>query len=90
MVRKTTPQAGNRTKRKVVRALPRAFEPPAVDVASSIDDILARHPAAQAVFVALPPSHRREFIDWVKQARQQSTRLRRLDKMIQMLLAKRL
>ncbi|MGE5228324.1 MAG: YdeI/OmpD-associated family protein [Deltaproteobacteria bacterium] len=34
---------------------------------------------AAAAFAALPPSHRREYIDWILEARRPETRARRVE-----------
>lgn len=36
-------------------------------------------PEAAAAFTALPPSHRREYIDWILSARRPETRMRRVE-----------
>lgn len=36
-------------------------------------------PEAEAAFAALPPSHRREFVDWILSARRPETRARRVE-----------
>ena len=36
-------------------------------------------PEAAAAFAALPPSHRREYIDWILEARRPETRMRRVE-----------
>ena len=36
-------------------------------------------PEAEAAFAALPPSHRREFIDWILEARLPETRAWRVE-----------
>jgi uncharacterized protein YdeI (YjbR/CyaY-like superfamily) len=46
---------------------------------------LALHPVAQARFAKLQPSHRRNYIRWITEAKQDETRLRRLAKAIAML-----
>lgn len=36
-------------------------------------------PEAEAAFAALPPSHRREYIDWILEAKRPETRTRRVE-----------
>ena len=36
-------------------------------------------PEAAAAFAALPPSHRREYIDWILEAKRPETRMRRVE-----------
>ena len=43
---------------------------------------LKRNAKAAATFKALPPSHRREYIEWIISAKQDATRARRIDKAI--------
>jgi uncharacterized protein YdeI (YjbR/CyaY-like superfamily) len=50
-------------------------------------DALERHPAARANFDALAPSHRRRYVIWVDTAKQQETKLRRLNEAIRLLSA---
>jgi uncharacterized protein YdeI (YjbR/CyaY-like superfamily) len=44
---------------------------------------LAAAPAAQATFNAFPPSCRREYIDWVAEAKRDETRARRIAEAVQ-------
>ncbi len=36
-------------------------------------------------FQSLPPSHQREYIQWIEEAKQEKTKTRRMEKMISML-----
>jgi uncharacterized protein YdeI (YjbR/CyaY-like superfamily) len=40
---------------------------------------------AQATFAAFSPSHRREYLEWITQAKSDDTRKRRLDQTIEWL-----
>jgi uncharacterized protein YdeI (YjbR/CyaY-like superfamily) len=42
-----------------------------------LKDGLKAHPAAAAVFDAMPPSHRAEYANWVGEAKRAETRARR-------------
>ena len=53
---------------------PRAEIPVPHDLQIELHD----DPEAAAAFAALPPSHRREYIDWVLEAKRPETRLRRV------------
>jgi uncharacterized protein YdeI (YjbR/CyaY-like superfamily) len=48
-----------------------------------VPDFIARaialHPVAQKFWNEIPPSHRRNYIRWITEAKQEATRLRRLD-----------
>jgi uncharacterized protein YdeI (YjbR/CyaY-like superfamily) len=46
---------------------------------------LALHPVAKRHFDKLPPSHRRDYIRWITEAKRDETRARRLAKAIEML-----
>ncbi|MBI1194864.1 MAG: bacteriocin-protection protein [Gammaproteobacteria bacterium] len=50
-----------------------------------IEDAIRKSPAAWRAFEGLPPSHRRQYIDWIDSAKQEETKLRRLQKAIRML-----
>jgi uncharacterized protein YdeI (YjbR/CyaY-like superfamily) len=66
-------EAGVKPKR-AVRAPRPPLDPP--------DDLVAALKAdkkAQAAFAAFPPSHRREYIEWLTEAKTDATRQRRLD-----------
>jgi uncharacterized protein YdeI (YjbR/CyaY-like superfamily) len=52
-----------------------------------IKEALRRQPAAWSHFESLPPSHRRNYIGWIDSAKQQETKLRRLQQAIRMLAA---
>ena len=46
---------------------------------------LAADKEAQAIFESLSPSHQREYIKWVEEAKKAETRAKRIQKMIDML-----
>jgi uncharacterized protein YdeI (YjbR/CyaY-like superfamily) len=39
---------------------------------------LRKHPKALAAFEAFPPSHKREYVEWITEAKQEATRQKRL------------
>lgn len=47
---------------------------------------LAASPAARTAFDGLPPSHRREYVRWVREARRDDTRERRAAQTVMRLL----
>lgn len=49
---------------------------------------LAQEPEALARFQALPPSHKKEYLEYYLEAKKEETRLRRMRKILQMLSAK--
>jgi uncharacterized protein YdeI (YjbR/CyaY-like superfamily) len=58
------------------RARP-ASRPPA-RVPPSLLSALRKNPRARAAFEAFPPSHKREYAEWIAEAKQEETRRRRL------------
>lgn len=47
---------------------------------------LATHPRASLAWDRLPPSHRRQYLKWVSEAKRETTRDKRIAKMLQMIL----
>jgi len=66
-------------KKNTVRA---AVEAPA-DLAAA----LAKSEAARATWGAMAPSHRKEYVGWIEEAKKAETRARRLEKAIEMIAA---
>jgi hypothetical protein len=58
--------------KKVARPRPEATPSPAFAAA------LAADRKARAAFAAFPPSHRREYVEWIDEARREDTRARRI------------
>jgi hypothetical protein len=52
-------------------------EPRTVDLPEALQKALAAEPRAAAAFEKLPPSHRREFVFWITEAKRDETRRRR-------------
>ncbi|HEX9165937.1 MAG TPA: YdeI/OmpD-associated family protein [Gemmatimonadales bacterium] len=50
----------------------------AVAVPRDLTAALGRSPRARAVFARLPPSHRREYLEWITEAKRPETRARRI------------
>jgi uncharacterized protein YdeI (YjbR/CyaY-like superfamily) len=46
---------------------------------------LEQHPEAKATFDAFSPSHRREYVDWVAEAKREETRERRIQQAIELM-----
>jgi uncharacterized protein YdeI (YjbR/CyaY-like superfamily) len=61
---------------KVARAPKRAPKP--VTVPADLSAALGKRPTARAGFAALSPSHQREYVEWITEARAAETRARRL------------
>jgi uncharacterized protein YdeI (YjbR/CyaY-like superfamily) len=49
---------------------------------------LRRRPAVQRAFDALPPSHQREYVQWIAEAKRAETRAARAAKAVAMLAAR--
>lgn len=63
-----------------VKAAPRAAKPPKPKLTPP-EDFLASlkvHPPAAKAFEALSPSHRREYVEWILEAKREATRLQRI------------
>jgi uncharacterized protein YdeI (YjbR/CyaY-like superfamily) len=52
-----------------------------------IAQALKKHPAAHTFFQSLAPSYRRQYIAWIDSAKQQPTKLKRLDQALRLLAA---
>jgi uncharacterized protein YdeI (YjbR/CyaY-like superfamily) len=71
---------GRATKHPVSRA-----PKPELPVPDALAAALAIHPVAQANFAALAPSHRREYNEWIGEAKQAATLERRVAKAIELI-----
>jgi uncharacterized protein YdeI (YjbR/CyaY-like superfamily) len=56
---------------------PRTARKP-LPVPDDLERALAGHKQARAAFESLPPSHQREYVEWITQAKRDETRARRL------------
>lgn len=56
-------------------------------VPEELQKALLENQEAAAIFAALPPSHKKEYVDWISSAKQPETRARRAAKAVTMLLA---
>jgi len=54
-----------------------------------IQEALRKHPAASSYFESLAPSYRRRYIGWIDSAKQEATKMRRLQEVIRLLAAGR-
>ena len=57
-----------------------------VDVPAELAEALEKNTAAKARFLAMPPSHRRQYSGFITEAKREETRRRRAEKAIEMLL----
>lgn len=63
------------------QAKPAASAEP-LPVPEDLERALREHPAAEAVFAKLAPSHRKEYIQWVTEAKRAETRASRVEKTV--------
>ena len=56
-----------------------------VSVPPELDRALRDHPEAKAAFDAFPPSHRREYAEWIAEAKRPETKERRVQQALEML-----
>ena len=56
-----------------------------VEIPKELRAALAGDPAARTTFEKLPPSHRRQYADYIAEAKQAGTRERRARKAVEML-----
>lgn len=62
-----------------VKARPRKHPPrPELPVPVELTAALRKHPKARATFEAFSPSHQREYVEWIAEAKTDETRKRRL------------
>ena len=59
-------------------ARPKAAPKPELETPPELDAALSANPAARATFDGFPPSCRREYIEWVVEAKRPETRAKRL------------
>ncbi|MFZ0962526.1 MAG: YdeI/OmpD-associated family protein [Terriglobia bacterium] len=64
-----------------------APRPSLAKVPQYIQEALGEHPLARNYFASLAPSYRRMYIAWIDSAKQQETKLRRLEEAIRLLAA---
>ena len=64
---------------------PRSVRPPkpAVEVPADLKSALAKNPGARAAFGGFSPSHRREYVEWIEEAKREETRKKRLTQAIE-------
>ncbi|MEO8527417.1 MAG: YdeI/OmpD-associated family protein [Caldimonas sp.] len=67
------------------RAAPRRTVKPPPVVPAALAEALAGDRKAQANFDAMPPSHRREYVEWIVEAKRDETRTRRVAQALAML-----
>jgi uncharacterized protein YdeI (YjbR/CyaY-like superfamily) len=60
--------------------VPKAAKPkkPPPRLPADLAAALKKNPKARATYDAFPPSHKREYVEWITEAKQEATRQRRL------------
>lgn len=71
-------QAARLNEEGVAAVRPKKAAKPPAEVPPELAAALAANRKAQAVFEAFPPSHRREYIQWIVEAKRDETRARRI------------
>ncbi len=61
---------------------PKGAKKPALPVPKELAAALAKNKKAKAAFDAFPPSHRREYCEWIADAKRDETRAKRVDQAI--------
>jgi uncharacterized protein YdeI (YjbR/CyaY-like superfamily) len=51
-----------------------------------LHNLLENNPPSLEIFESLPPSHKKEYLNWVLSSKKEETRKKNMKKMIQMLL----
>lgn len=70
----------------VPRELHSKVQKPTQEIPEDLANLLESTPKAKAVFEAFPPSHQREYIRWITEAKRDETRQRRLQQTLENLL----
>jgi hypothetical protein len=83
--RKLRAGAGVEAGETVVVELERDDEPREVEVPPDLDEALAADSNALATFDRLSHTHRKEYVDWIAEAKRGETRRRRIEKTVAML-----
>lgn len=59
--------------------------PRTVELPADLDQALAADPAAAEAFASLAPSHRKEYVAWIEEAKRSETRQRRIARAVDMI-----
>ena len=70
----------------IPRELNPKFKKPLAEIPIELSELLKANPKAKAVFESFPPSHQREYINWITEAKREETKQRRLQQTIENLL----
>lgn len=67
----------------IPRELNPKFKKPVAEIPSELVELLDANPKAKATFESFPPSHQREYINWISEAKREETKQRRLQQTIE-------
>jgi Bacteriocin-protection, YdeI or OmpD-Associated/Domain of unknown function (DUF1905) len=82
---KVREEAGIAAGETVVVELERDDEPREVEVPPDLAEALAGDDAARKTFEGFSYSHRKQYVDWIEEAKREETRLRRIEKAVGLL-----
>jgi len=63
---------------RIKKARPVPGRRPPIPVPAAFRDALAANPAARAAFAGFAPSHRRDYLEWIAEAKREPTRAKRI------------
>jgi len=69
----------------VTFAIERDEQPRTVKAPADLTKALAKHAAAKKAFAALSYSHKKEYVQWIEEAKREDTRARRIEKAVAMI-----
>lgn len=67
----------------IPRELNPKFKKPAGEIPTELAQLLDSNPKAKAAFESFPPSHQREYINWITEAKREETKQRRLQQTLE-------
>jgi uncharacterized protein YdeI (YjbR/CyaY-like superfamily) len=79
----TRSTATQRRPKRAKRAVSRPT--PAVEAPRDLEQALQDDPAARKAYLAMPPSHRRAYVEFVEEAKRPETRVRRMQQALRMM-----
>ena len=63
------------------------FDKNLVKLPVELESVLKKHSSAKEIFSALPPSHQKEYVNWIQEAKKAETKQRRAEAAIEKILA---
>ncbi len=57
-----------------------------VEIPDELEEALRDNPEARSAFESMPPSHRREYLEWITESRREATRRQRVEEALAMML----